>query len=58
MLENINFNIEEKEKEKEREKRKNIYISYVLAHAKGVEDYKALIEEAIEKWEQNNKKDN
>ncbi len=51
MLEKINFIIEEKE----REKRKNMYISYVLAHAKGTENYETLIEEASHQWEGSNK---
>ena len=38
----------------QREERKNMYISYVLARAKGVEDCKMLIEEAILKWEKHN----
>jgi hypothetical protein len=41
----------------QKEERKNMYISYVLAHAKGMGDSKALIKEASLKWEKNNKED-
>lgn len=38
----------------QREERKNMYISHVMARAKGVEDYEMLIKEAILKWEKHN----
>jgi len=39
----------------QREERKNMYISYVLAHARGMENSKMLIGEATIKWEEGNK---
>ena len=42
------------ETQTQRTQRKNMYISYVLAHAKGIEDTEALIKEADMKWEQQN----
>jgi hypothetical protein len=44
-----------KETKEKRQERKNMYISYVLAHAKGVEDQTMLIKEVILKWEESNK---
>ena len=42
------------ETQNQREERKNMYISYVLAHARGVEDFEVLINESISKWEEHN----
>lgn len=39
----------------QREERKDMYISYVLAHARGISDINILVKEASEKWENNNK---
>jgi hypothetical protein len=39
----------------QREKRKNMYISYVLAHARGMGNSKMLIREATIRWEKGNK---
>jgi hypothetical protein len=39
----------------QREQRKNMYISYVLAHAKGAEDFEDILQEASQKWENENK---
>ena len=38
----------------QQEERKKMYISYVLAHARGVRDKEPIIKEAALKWEKNN----
>jgi len=39
----------------QKEERKNMYISHVLAHARGMGDTDILVKEASIKWEENNK---
>lgn len=39
----------------QREERKDMYISYVLAHARGISDTDILVKEASMKWENSNK---
>jgi predicted transcriptional regulator len=42
------------ETQTQKEERKNMYISYVLAHAKGMSDREVLIKEAVMEWEKHN----
>ena len=42
------------ETKEQREERKNMYISYVLARAKGMGDVEDIIKEASLKWENEN----
>ena len=38
----------------QREERKNLYISYVLSHARGMDNTDMLVKEAAMKWEKHN----